>query len=303
VRLAGGSPTAEARFVRRIRPRGSRVRVPYLNAIPLVLVACAVVSNASRGQPVSVQCRPDEAAGRITGTVSDSSGAPISGATLLIPHSSCAASTGAHGSFTIAGIPPGTYVIRTRYIGYEPTERAGVVVRARANTRLDIVLVPHDYNVRLADVPLLPRCHDLISGPPSRDDDQLAAAALCTAIAISVQLGRPPDAFCVSVNAASTREGTDPPPEVVAGLARLGITAHPMSECEWTNKSPPLRVRANGMAAWSVYIEPPLRIAADTARVSIAYHVAMLWAQGWDCTFARGPRGWYPAACRETWIS
>lgn len=73
--------------------------------------------------------------GRITGTVTDSAaGAPIGSVTVAIMGSSLAMMTTDDGKYTILRVPPGTYTLETRRIGYSAVRRTGVVVTADAAT-------------------------------------------------------------------------------------------------------------------------------------------------------------------------
>jgi len=59
--------------------------------------------------------------GTIVGTVTDkATGAPIAGATVLVKNTRRSGTTATDGTYRIAGIEPGTYTVRARYIGYVP---------------------------------------------------------------------------------------------------------------------------------------------------------------------------------------
>jgi TonB-dependent SusC/RagA subfamily outer membrane receptor len=79
--------------------------------------------------------------GRITGTAIDSSvGAPVSGINILINGTTLGAQTGGNGRYTINGVPPGTYTLEARRLGYAPMRRAGVVVTAGQLTTVDFTV-------------------------------------------------------------------------------------------------------------------------------------------------------------------
>ncbi len=69
--------------------------------------------------------------GRITGIVTDSSQRfPVNGVAVSIPGTGRGATTGDDGRYTITAVPPGTYTVEVRRLGYAPTRRTGVVVTA-----------------------------------------------------------------------------------------------------------------------------------------------------------------------------
>jgi TonB-linked SusC/RagA family outer membrane protein len=70
-------------------------------------------------------------AGTIAGAVTATeTGTALSGATINIPGTGLGATTGADGRYTIANVPPGTYRVRARLIGYATVVDTGVVVAA-----------------------------------------------------------------------------------------------------------------------------------------------------------------------------
>ena len=80
----------------------------------------------------------------ITGSVSDSTGAGIQGATVSL-HSATGARVSSvlsteGGSYRINNIPPGTYTLRATHISFSPFEQAGVVVVEGAPTMVAITM-------------------------------------------------------------------------------------------------------------------------------------------------------------------
>jgi len=97
-----------------------------------VLLLCALL-------PVRVGAAQD--AGSIAGTVTaQESGAPLAGAGVAVVGTRFEAATGADGRYTIANVPPGTYRVRARIIGYGSTVDTGVVVVAGQTATADIAL-------------------------------------------------------------------------------------------------------------------------------------------------------------------
>ncbi len=78
--------------------------------------------------------------GVISGAVRDSqTGDALPGANVLLRGTSMGASTDLNGSFTIRNVPPGSYELRTTYIGYN-TKVAEVVVRPGETVKLEVKL-------------------------------------------------------------------------------------------------------------------------------------------------------------------
>jgi iron complex outermembrane receptor protein len=78
--------------------------------------------------------------GRISGTVTDSTKAPLVGAQIGIVGTRLGAMTDASGRFTITGVDAGTYEVRVQRIGERMKSVTGVVVRAGEDTRVDVQL-------------------------------------------------------------------------------------------------------------------------------------------------------------------
>ncbi len=116
-------------------------RGPFLS---LLAALCAATWLAPA--PVTAQAG---SSGRVVGTVTDSSTAqPLSAVQLFLasPTDRTArrleARTEADGRFAFNLVPPGTYVLEVRRLGYRPYNRSGVVVAAGATVTADVVLAP-----------------------------------------------------------------------------------------------------------------------------------------------------------------
>ncbi len=73
----------------------------------------------------------------LRGRVTDSDGAPLAGASVVITGTNTGVITGTDGTYSIAGLPEGSYSIRFSFIGYEPQIRT---VNLENDIILDIVL-------------------------------------------------------------------------------------------------------------------------------------------------------------------
>jgi len=77
--------------------------------------------------------------GSVQGRVSDSTGAAVVGALLIVEGTGVRASSGANGRYTLGGVPAGDRVIRVRSLGYGQ-QSVPVTVAAGRSTTVDIVL-------------------------------------------------------------------------------------------------------------------------------------------------------------------
>ncbi len=78
--------------------------------------------------------------GQIQGTVRGQSGAPLGGVTVTVTATRFGGVTGSDGRYTITAVPPGTYRVRARFIGYGTAEDTGVVVVAGETATADFQL-------------------------------------------------------------------------------------------------------------------------------------------------------------------
>ncbi len=66
-------------------------------------------------------------AGTLRGTVTDSAGSPIANATVTVDGTGLRFSTASSGTYDIRGVPPGTYTVRARAIGYQASGVQGAI--------------------------------------------------------------------------------------------------------------------------------------------------------------------------------
>jgi iron complex outermembrane receptor protein len=79
-------------------------------------------------------------AGRISGTVVDSTRAPLAGAQVGVVGTRLGTVTDQTGRYTISGVGAGTYEVRVQRIGERAESVTGVVVRPGEDTRVDVTL-------------------------------------------------------------------------------------------------------------------------------------------------------------------
>jgi len=72
---------------------------------------------------------------RVSGKVISVAGEPLTGVTVVLNDTNAGATTNAEGGFEIADIPPGNYVLKTSFLGYETQERA---VQLRASQQVEV---------------------------------------------------------------------------------------------------------------------------------------------------------------------
>jgi TonB-linked SusC/RagA family outer membrane protein len=102
-----------------------------MKRLAVLLVAMLLPAQVGRAQD----------GGTIAGTVlARETGAPLPGAGVSVIGSRLAATTGADGRYVIADVPPGTYRVRARFIGYGTAEDTGVVVVAGQTATADFQL-------------------------------------------------------------------------------------------------------------------------------------------------------------------
>src|SRR2546427_1616506 len=63
----------------------------------------------------------------LSGRITDSDGAPVPSATVLISELHRVATSGADGAFRLADVPPGEYTLIVRHVGFAPFARAVAV--------------------------------------------------------------------------------------------------------------------------------------------------------------------------------
>lgn len=82
--------------------------------------------------------------GRLSGTVTGATGAPIAGAKITVtsPSQTSSTATDAAGNFTFISLPPDTYTIGVEKDGYQPASQAGITIFADATQTIALRLQP-----------------------------------------------------------------------------------------------------------------------------------------------------------------
>ena len=83
--------------------------------------------------------------GKISGRVTDSSGEPLPGATVLVDGTSLGAATDLDGYYFILQVRPGTVTLRVSYVGYTTQVIEGVDIEVDKTTTIDVRLQEEDF--------------------------------------------------------------------------------------------------------------------------------------------------------------
>lgn len=103
--------------------------MPRIRKAMLAAIAAAAIPATAAAQ-----------GGRIAGTVTDSSGGVVAGATVTVIGPGARATTDGDGRYSIAGVEPGTYQLRAQSIGLHPVTIRGISVRAGETATADFIL-------------------------------------------------------------------------------------------------------------------------------------------------------------------
>src|SRR3977135_3637946 len=205
--------------------------------LSLFVSLCALLplrtARAQQTSPVA----PAPETGTIAGVVTAvETGLPIANVRVTVSGTALAAMSGADGRYTIALVPPGTYRLQARLIGYEVGDVAGVVVTpgqtATANVRLqplpvalqEVVGVGYGTQVRrditgsISSVATA----DLKSTPTVNTIGALQGRVAGVDIVTTGQ--KPGDGVRVRVRGARSSTAGDEPLYVGAGIPAAGVT-------------------------------------------------------------------------------
>jgi len=112
------------------------------HALSLRLLLPLAASLLALGLPTLSSQLLAQGTGRIAGTVSDSAGGfPVAAVQVLVIGTSLSAQTQSDGRYSIGGIPPGTYSVEARRLGYASTRRTGVVIDPDQTATVDLRIV------------------------------------------------------------------------------------------------------------------------------------------------------------------
>jgi len=97
--------------------------------------------------------------GSIVGTLTDAdqNSEPLPFATVVIKGTTNGSITNLEGKFKIDGLIPGTYTLVASFVGYEPTEKAGLLIEAGHSTAVSLSLGSN--NIALEEVVVMAKAH------------------------------------------------------------------------------------------------------------------------------------------------
>src|SRR5690349_2922625 len=130
----------------------SRVNLSWLS-LGALLVIVALTPGQVKGQAVNAT---------LLGTVTDSSGAAVGNAKVIITETntgiSHTAPTNESGNYVFPDLPPGTYTVTAELTGFKRASRAGIDLIVNTTARVDLVLQPGDVSQTVtveAETPIL----------------------------------------------------------------------------------------------------------------------------------------------------
>jgi hypothetical protein len=142
-----------------------------------VVTAAVLLFALSAICVISVPGFAQTTAGRVLGTVSDPSGAAVTGAAVVVTDvnrgTSRALTTDEAGAYVAADLAPGTYKIRVEAKGFKSVERPGVVIEVATDVRADFALQPGQVSevvVVQEEVPLLNTTSSTLGGTLSNQE-------------------------------------------------------------------------------------------------------------------------------------
>jgi hypothetical protein len=92
-------------------------------------------------------------AGKVTGKATDlQTGEPLIGANVIIEGTSLGAATNANGEYVILSVPPGTYEIKARYIGYREVNYQNIKVSVNLTTEVNFELPAEAYQTETVTI-------------------------------------------------------------------------------------------------------------------------------------------------------
>ena len=138
--IAYGDDVLRARF--RVSLEAEQITVQ--DAVVTALAGTGLEAFVSlRGTTILVRAGSALAQGdTLTGRVTDTTGAALAGVRVSVVGTRFGAVTGPDGRYAIAEVPPGTYRVQARLIGYSVAELASLVVTAGQPATADFRLVP-----------------------------------------------------------------------------------------------------------------------------------------------------------------
>jgi hypothetical protein len=91
--------------------------------------------------------------GKLVGKATDlQTGEPLVGANIIIEGTNLGAATNANGDYLILNVPPGTYTVKGRYIGYREVNYENIKVSVNLTTELNFELPSEAYQTQTVNI-------------------------------------------------------------------------------------------------------------------------------------------------------
>src|SRR5260370_5977964 len=120
--------------------KGERLRYRKMRTFVCSLVWVAIIISVA--SPISVNAQ--QSPGRINGAVTDTSGAFLPGATVVLEEKGLRAVSDAQGQFSIPVIAPGIYTLKVSYVGFSTFETPVTVVAGQPSNVSAVLTVGSD---------------------------------------------------------------------------------------------------------------------------------------------------------------
>jgi hypothetical protein len=91
--------------------------------------------------------------GKVVGKATDlQTGEPLVGANIIVEGTNLGAATNANGDYLILNVPPGTYTLRARYIGYREVNYENIKVSVNLTTEVNFELPSEAYQTQTVNI-------------------------------------------------------------------------------------------------------------------------------------------------------
>ncbi|RVU03183.1 SusC/RagA family TonB-linked outer membrane protein [Mucilaginibacter limnophilus] len=117
----------------------SRADRPLDDVLDLLLKGTPFTYKQTGSHSIVIVQKEQQGRGKISGKVTDESGAVLPGASVKVLQAGVSVPTKVDGSYTL-NVAPGTYTVEVSFISYQTQKLENVTVRDNGNTSLDVVL-------------------------------------------------------------------------------------------------------------------------------------------------------------------
>ena len=273
--------------------------------VPGVLIGTAALGAQDRDQDRARCSNDPEAMAVLRGRlVTDDSTAVLRRGVFLSREAHgprCWAHADSTGAFEFRGLRPGTYTLTTGSLGIEPIAPMPVRISGEGTSIVTIrVRAADDLAACMSDS----RCAAVLVRPTpielgGADDAALQALGFRLALALSLQSWAPGETPVICV--------PQPMVEVLSTAYQDVVSdrecARPVSEADPLALRSHLKHTPTGRDAIEIQVTYIRRGEAGDASLGVAYYVASLWGEGFECTVHKRAGEWIPQRCVLTVVS